>query len=373
MPTFHRYVGLDYSGAKTPSDSLPGLRVFVAESGNEAREVQPPPSPRKYWTRREVAVWLVARLAEPAPTLVGIDHGFSFPLGYFQKHRLPHDWPAFLDDFQAHWPTDGGGVWVRDVLAGKGGRGVWRTGDSRWKRMTEQRTKGTKSVFLFGVNGSVAHSTHSGLPWLRFIRQRLGSRVHFWPFDGWTPPLGRSVVAEVYPSLWRKDFAKGQRTDDQHDAYVVAERLRRADEAGELSSWFEAPLDASVRKVADIEGWILGVPTGGESKAKQRPRARSTPSRGASAQRGLAEQADRSAEFLAGLPPDQVVTGEVLLRFHREVFLPDVERLLQERLSHLGLGLDERFAELHRRFDRLDALVAEARATLHRIEGRRTR
>ncbi len=260
MPTFRRYVGIDYSGARTPSDSLPGLRVFVAESRTEAREVQPPPSPRKYWTRREVAEWLVARLAEPAPTIVGIDHGFSFPLAYFQKHRLPHDWPAFLDDFQAHWPTDGANTSVDFVRDGKYGAGARRTGNTRWRRLTEQRAKGTKSVFLFDINGSVAKSTHSGLPWLRYIRAQLGPRVHFWPFDGWAPPEGRSVVAEVYPSLWRREFPRDGRTDDQHDAYVVAERLRRADAEGELASWFDAPSDASVRKVADIEGWILGVP-----------------------------------------------------------------------------------------------------------------
>jgi hypothetical protein len=46
------------------------------------------------------------RLSEKQPTLVGIGHGFSFPLQYFEKYGLPHDWPAFLDDFQRHWPTD---------------------------------------------------------------------------------------------------------------------------------------------------------------------------------------------------------------------------------------------------------------------------
>jgi hypothetical protein len=43
------------------------------------QEVSPPPSPRRYWTRRGIAEWLGARLAEDMPTLVGIDHGFSFP------------------------------------------------------------------------------------------------------------------------------------------------------------------------------------------------------------------------------------------------------------------------------------------------------
>ena len=63
---FARHVGIDYSGAQTPSASLKGLRVYVAEADAPPAEVMPPPSPRKYWTRRGVAEWLVERLAEPA-------------------------------------------------------------------------------------------------------------------------------------------------------------------------------------------------------------------------------------------------------------------------------------------------------------------
>jgi ATP dependent DNA ligase domain len=33
-----------------------------------------------------VAEWVVGRLAQDVPTLVGIDHGFSFPLRYFEAH-----------------------------------------------------------------------------------------------------------------------------------------------------------------------------------------------------------------------------------------------------------------------------------------------
>jgi hypothetical protein len=53
----------------------------------------------------------------------------------------------------------------------------------------------------------VAKSTHAGIPWLRYIRERLGKRVHFWPFDGWDIPAGPSAVVEVYPALWSRSFA----------------------------------------------------------------------------------------------------------------------------------------------------------------------
>ena len=35
---------------------------------------------------------------------------------------------------------------------------------ARWRRLTEERAGGTKSVFHFDVRGSVAKSTHAGIP-----------------------------------------------------------------------------------------------------------------------------------------------------------------------------------------------------------------
>jgi len=182
---FSRYIGIDYSGAQTPTASLKGLRIYSAEGEAAPVEGLPPPSPRKYWTRKGVADWLVERLAEDAATLVGIDHGFSFPLRYFEAHRLKPDWAAFLDDFQRHWPTDEDNTYVDFVRHGTVGNGAARMGDPRWRRLTEVRAGATKGVFRFDVQGAVAKSTHAGIPWLRFIRRRLGPRVHFWPFDGW--------------------------------------------------------------------------------------------------------------------------------------------------------------------------------------------
>ena len=100
--------------------------------------------------------------------LVGIDHGFSFPRQYFEFHGLKPDWPAFLDDFQRHWPTDEN-IYVESVLEGREGNGAARSGDRGWRRITEKRAGGPKSVFHFHVQGSVAKSTHAGIPWLRFI------------------------------------------------------------------------------------------------------------------------------------------------------------------------------------------------------------
>jgi hypothetical protein len=259
MSALARYIGIDYSGAQTPTASLKGLRIYMAEGSLPPVEVLPPPSPRKYWTRRGIAAWLVRRLAEATPTLVGIDHGFSFPLRYFEAHGLKPDWPAFLDDFQRHWPTDED-IYVDFVRDGVRGKGAMRMGNARWRRLTEERAGSAKSVFHFDVQGSVAKSTHAGIPWLQFIRQRLGPRIHFWPFDGWDIQAEHSAIAEVYPSLWSRSFAPEARSPDQHDAYCIAAWLSRADRDGTLAALLTPDLTPPERTVAQVEGWILGVP-----------------------------------------------------------------------------------------------------------------
>ena len=258
MPLFERYFGIDYSGAQTPSSSLPGLRLYAATHEQRPAEILPPPSPRKYWTRRGLAEWLAAELQSGPPTLVGIDHAFSFPIRYFEKHRLMPDWPAFLDDFHEHWPTDREHMYVDFIRDGLHGNGSERSGDARWRRLAEERSR-AKSVFHFDVQGSVAKSTHAGLPWLRFLRNQCGSKLHFWPFDGWKPPHGRSVIAEAYPALWSRSFPSEQRNSHQHDAYSVARWMQESDAEDRLGAHFEPPLWPVESTTALTEGWILGL------------------------------------------------------------------------------------------------------------------
>jgi hypothetical protein len=234
------------------------LRIFAADGAAPPVEVFPPRGPRMYWTRRGVAEWLVEQLRQPERAQVGIDHGFSFPLRYFNEHDLPLDWPAFLDDFQRHWPTDEDHVCVDFVRDGICGDAAARFGNSRWRRLTEIRAR-AKSVFHFDVQGSVAKATHAALPWLRYVRRHTGDRLHCWPFDGWDVAGGRSVLAEAYPALWSRGFPREKRNGHQHDAYSIAAWLQRADRDGSLTAALTPDLTQADRGVAAIEGWILGV------------------------------------------------------------------------------------------------------------------
>lgn len=258
-PAFDRYVGIDYSGAETAASSLKGLRLYRADRDASPWEVHPSPGAKKHWTRRGIAEWLSNVLSEEIPTLVGIDHGFSFPLRYFSENRLPLDWRVFLADFQRHWPTDEDHTYVDFVRDGVCGDAAARSGNRKWRRLTEIRARGAKSVFHFDVPGSVAKSTHSGLPWLRYLDLQASGRVHFWPFDGWAFPEGKSAVVEAYPALWSKGFVREDRNEHQHDAYSIAAWMRQADGTGSLASFANPPLGELEREAARVEGWILGV------------------------------------------------------------------------------------------------------------------
>jgi hypothetical protein len=229
---------------------LQGLRVFLADGASEAGEVFS--GTGKYWSRRGIAEWLVEILLEDRRAIVGIDHGFSFPLLYFQQHGVPLDWTSFLEDFQRHWPTDEDQMSVDFVREGVEGNAAARSGNSKWRRVTEIRSVRAKSVFHFDVPGSVAKSTHSGLPWLLHVRRNAGQRVHFWPFDGWKFAARKSVIAEVYPRLWSPNFERGGRNEHQHDAYSIAAWLQLADTNCALAQYADPQLSGEERRTAEV-------------------------------------------------------------------------------------------------------------------------
>ncbi len=248
---FREHVGIDYSGAGPPDEPCAGLRVFRSAGGDEPVEVRAPGPRARCFSRRALAEWLDKHLRGRGPIIVGIDHCFSFPKAYLDRRGL-RTWDGFLDDLHRHWPTD-----RERVEACRPGNPCCGSPDEF--RLCDTWTSSAKSVFLFDVNGSVAKSSFAGIPWLRRIRRALRGAVHFWPYDGWRPPPGRSVVAEVYPSILRHRFPREGRDADQQDAYAVAQWLRTRDAMGALAPYFEPNLAGAERRIAKIEGWVLGI------------------------------------------------------------------------------------------------------------------
>jgi len=196
-------------------------------------------------TRRRgggIAEWLVERLSEGVPMLVGIDHGFSFPLRYFQVHGLKPDWLIFLDDFQHHWPTDNDHNYVDFVREGVMGNGAARMGNAHWRRIHPGAATCRARWRNPPMPDSLA-SLHAPAPWrLRsFLAVRRLGRPH--------RALGhrRGLSVALAPQLQ----AKAERP--------ISMTLS-ASPPGCRAPTTPGLLSPAERAVALVEGWILGVP-----------------------------------------------------------------------------------------------------------------
>lgn len=252
---FERYIGIDYSGAKAPVSRLRSLQVYAATPADGPLQIAVPSAAAHNWCRKDLAAWCIRELMSDVRCIMGIDHGFSFPLSYMQRHEIK-SWPQFLDHFAALWPTDRDHMYVDFVRENDP-----PSGTSNELRVCERWTAAAKSVFQFDMQGSVAKSTHAGLVWLRRMRQHPGllARVHFWPFDGFDIPEDKSVVVEAYPSLMRRRYPAEDRSADEQDAYAVAMWLKQMDVRGVLRQYLNPPLTLPERRAAELEGWIIGV------------------------------------------------------------------------------------------------------------------
>jgi hypothetical protein len=254
MPLFERYIGIDYSGAAEPSTPLRGLQVFVADRKGEPLQKRSTHPRTQKWDRERLAAWLLDRLLEDAPTIVGIDHAFSYPLKALDE-TTRRTWEEFLEWFEVRWPTRY--KTVKECLATNleilnEYKGALRLTDS-WVPTAMPLCSGWE-----GNGPNVFFSTHAGIPWLHWLRREGADRIHFWPFDGFAVPPGKSVVAEVYPRLFRRRY-QTRFTGDARDAWLVCQWLKDRDEKDCLAPCFKPPLDEAEVRQARVEGWIFGV------------------------------------------------------------------------------------------------------------------
>ena len=257
---FDLHVGVDYSGREDSTTRTPALQVYAAFDDEAPRRIDSPsstPKARRNWCRKEVAQWLMEQASSNIRMIAGIDHGFSFPLTYFDRYGLKN-WDQFLDDFCKHWPLDEDHMFV-DLIRDDPEREIFRTGSNNELRLTERWTSSAKSVFHFDVQGSVAKSTHTGLPWIRRMRREVERPVHFWPFDGWDLPDEGAVLAEVYPAIFKNRYPREDRSPDQQDAYSVARWLAETDQRGGLDQYAHPALTSAESSQAELEGWIFGI------------------------------------------------------------------------------------------------------------------
>lgn len=287
---FDLYVGIDWTGAQ------PAKAVAVAAVGPD-RVVHPIAPAGRYWGRAEAAEWVAARVREGQRVLAGIDCGFGMPwvpgVGYLDG-RVPDvtDMPGLWDLVEAASggaPDDFAGLAVTDPRLTpsywvSGPRpAMWGDGSTK-RRRTELAAAATGAgtpVSLFNLAAAakqVGKASLAGMRTLRRLKGMLGERIAVWPAEA---PAGRSVVLEIYPTLFRlqalgrtlkiTDRAVLERAlapygcraapglpdrldDHTGDAMISAAGLSIL--AGKESAWAPAGLDPDT---ARREGWIFGV------------------------------------------------------------------------------------------------------------------
>ena len=87
---FDLYLGIDYSGAATPSSRLNSLKVYAATEGPPELLVPLPEEGNTHWNwcRKEIAQYLMGLAKTDTHFIAGIDHAFSFPVSYLEQQCL---------------------------------------------------------------------------------------------------------------------------------------------------------------------------------------------------------------------------------------------------------------------------------------------
>ena len=84
---FNNYIGIDYSGAKTSLSRLAQLQIYIANPESNPIRIDPPEKRVKNWCRKELTFHLKEILKSKKKTIIGIDHGLSFPYSFYKKNK----------------------------------------------------------------------------------------------------------------------------------------------------------------------------------------------------------------------------------------------------------------------------------------------
>lgn len=290
--SFDRFIGIDWSGAKTTGG---GIQVAECELGDSApRLVRPKKG--THWKRPD----LLQRIADDygdSSTLIGFDFSFAFPYvgedSYFpladKQPTSPADLWRLVEEACSHNNVYYAGSfceaepWRDHFFRGKDD--VGNKFRPRLRRVEEycraQKLGVPESVYKLAGLKQVGKGSLSGMRFLLALKSRLPN-LSIWPFEKRSERAG--TVVEVFPRLFlamagyknRKITTKDElnkalktlgsapmpdvfclhakRAGDQVDALITSAGLRRIHNREEL--WCPPEMKTEIRRT---EGWIFGV------------------------------------------------------------------------------------------------------------------
>jgi hypothetical protein len=286
IPSFDRFVGVDWSGATGRNYS--GIAVADCRAGDGTPTLIAPPGRR--WRRTDFVDWMAAQVARGERLLVGIDCAFALPAptaaGLLGENYTAAALWAYIDAACGDAADFFGGAFAQHE---RHSSHFWHSGPrpvgfAELHRATERacRAAGLGSpespLKLVGAR-QVGKGGLAGMRVLHTLKQRLGGRFAVWPFDA--IETADIVCIELYPRLFMKMGGHGNgkiRTlaalnrnlaaldampytdpaetlsDHETDALVAAAGLRFI--AGDRAVWSPVGMDSLAIRA---EGWIFGV------------------------------------------------------------------------------------------------------------------
>ncbi len=292
-PPFERFLGVDWSGAKSEDEPVM-LAVAEAVRGGVPELVAPPQTRAvrtRKWSRAQARALLEERLAVDQPrTLVAIDMAVGLPWGSDRALFGVRGWRALVDAMAAEHAraNDHGivgsarstgerinarfpdGAPFRTDATRNDGR-FYRDHRVAYYRQVESLVPQAISPWYLGSGGKVGYHTISGmftLSRLLAARDRGALAFHVWPHEGLALPADGHVLVECYPAAMGaklRDVEAGT-TGDERDALGIVGWLLDRDRDGSLAASFD--LDevgfgrvdgVSWSEQVEFEGWILGM------------------------------------------------------------------------------------------------------------------
>ncbi len=297
MPLFETHIIVDWSARSKPSPARPSPDSIWWAAIREGCALEPQYERTRHDAVENLAAFIGGELNAGRRVLAGFDFPFGYPEGVAARLTGRASAPALRDWLTARiadrpdngnnrfavaeemnrcWPGLGPfwgrpSVWHYPEIPVRARDRTCRDGHPSERRIADLRASGAKTVWQLAYAGSVGSQVLVGLPALKRLLEdpRIGGRGAVWPFDtGLQAPDTREtpfVIAEIYPSLLRKEIARRRRdgeVPDRAQVRVNAAAFARLDRRGGLAPLFEGACGLSpdeCRAVVEEEAWILGL------------------------------------------------------------------------------------------------------------------
>ena len=294
MTIFHTHVIVDWSARSEPSPTRPTRDAIWWAVAKDGVVDEPAYARTRHDAVERIADLIATELDADRRVLIGFDFPFGYPAGV-ARHLTGEASAHALWDWLAARIEDAGdnannryqvaqeinraypGIgpfwgrpesWRYPDVPTRASRRTHREAHPLERRIADTHAQGAKTVWQLAYAGSVGSQVLLGLPTLKRLVEhpRTKGRLAVWPFDtGLRAPNAQAVIAEIYPSLLRREIEERRSESEIPDAAQVrvnAEAFARLDLQGGLAPLFEgAPsLEKEERRIIETEeAWILGL------------------------------------------------------------------------------------------------------------------